>query len=84
MTIRYHYYIITDMRRLLVTLDDEMDKELAKFPNQAEIVREALRLYHGNIKTDTLARLRTAFVSLSEKLDETNSKLDRLLSRIPE
>lgn len=72
------------MRKLLVTLDDELSKELAKYPNQNEIVREALRIYNGNISTDTLVKLRTAFVELSSRMDTVTEKLDELLKRIPE
>lgn len=70
------------MRKLLITLDDELDKELAQYPNQNEIVREALRLYKLDISTDTIAGLRASYKQLLKVMDERftfyDAKFDRL------
>lgn len=46
------------MRKLLVTLDDDLSKKLATYPNQNEVVRKALRLYIGDISADSIEGLR--------------------------
>lgn len=77
------------MRKLLVTLDDELDKELAKYPNQNETVREALRLYNGDIGTDTIAGLRESYKLLRsfmegkfETYDYSFKQLDKLINAL--
>jgi hypothetical protein len=54
------------VRKLLVTLDDDLDKVLAGLPNQSGVVRAALRLYMCDISTDTLEGLRAAFHRLEQ------------------
>lgn len=66
------------MRKLLVTLDDEIAPLLAKFPNQNEIVRQALRLYIGDITTDTRQGIVTSYKIIAKTLREIDSKLDYL------
>lgn len=66
------------MRKLLVTLDDDLSKELAKYPNQNEIVRKALRLYIGDITTDTVEGLRASYEIITKYLKEIDSKIDYL------
>lgn len=77
------------MRKLLITLDDEMDKVLAQYPNQNQIVREALRLYNGDITTDTIAGLRQSYKNLleytkskHEYYDQVFGRLDKLISML--
>lgn len=75
------------MRKLLITLDDELDNLLAGAPNQSEIVRNALRLYMHDISTpDTIAGLRESYSKLqsymqskSENYDRSFAKLDKLI-----
>jgi hypothetical protein len=64
------------MRRLLVTLDDDLDLCLAKYPNQAEIVRNAVRLYHGDITPDTIDGMRAAFAQLTKQIKELEETLN--------
>ncbi len=66
------------MRRLVVTLDDELAPLLAKYPNQNEIVREALRLYIGDITTDTRQGIVTSYKIIAQMLKEIDSKVDYL------
>lgn len=75
------------MRKLLVTLDDDLSKELAKYPNQNEVVRNALRLYNGDITTDTIQGLRVSYKVLKDLMeerfaayDESFARLDKLIS----
>lgn len=75
------------MRKLLVTLDDDLGKELAKYPNQAGIVRNALRLYMGDIRTDTVVGIRKTYIDLRtfmeskfEKYDYDFAQLEKLIS----
>lgn len=62
------------MRKLLVTLDDDLSKVLAEKPNQSEVVREALRLYNENITTGTLVGMRQSFVLLTKKLQDLEDR----------
>lgn len=70
------------MRKLLVTLDDELDTLLSKYPNQNEVVREATRLYIGDITTDTLEGLRASYVLITKHLKEIESKIDYIGGRV--
>lgn len=70
------------MRKLLVTLDDELAKELAKYPNQNEIVRQALRLYIGDITTETVAGIRKSYQVLLHYMKESDSKLDYIARKV--
>lgn len=83
----YKRDILTDMRKLLVTLDDDLDKVLAQYPNQNQIVREALKLYNGDITTDTIAGLRKSYDNLlrytkskHEYYDQVFARLDKLIN----
>lgn len=58
----------------MVTLDTDMDKELAKYPNQAETLRQAFKLYHGNITTDTVDGMRAAFIKLQNSMQEMENR----------
>lgn len=70
------------MRKLLVTLDDDLSPLLAKYPNQNEIVRKALRLYIGDITTDTVDGLRTSYKIIAKRLNEIDSKVDYIAGRV--
>lgn len=70
------------MRKLLVTLDDELSKKLSTYPNQNEIVRKAVRLYIGDITTDSIEGMRVAFTQLNRKAVEMDSKLDYIAKTI--
>ena len=72
------------MRKLLITLDDNLDLWLGSFPNQNEVVRKALAVYKEDITTDVVAGLRKAFRELKENQDRTNELLEKLVARIPE
>ena len=78
----YKTDIITDMRKLLVTLDDDLDKELAKYPNQNEIVREALRVYKLDISTDTVAGMRKSYAALRKYMETKFEYYDRVFGRL--
>ena len=70
------------MRKLLVTLDDDLSNLLAKYPNQNEIVRESLRLYIGDITTDTRANLVAALKLIAKTTKEIESKVDYIAARV--
>lgn len=76
-------------RKLLITLDNELDPWLAKQPNQAETVRKALTIYKSNISTDTIDGLRESYKHLLKTItsrfdayDESFKKMDRLIEYI--
>jgi Arc/MetJ-type ribon-helix-helix transcriptional regulator len=62
------------MRRINVTLDEETSKVLAGKANQSEVIREAVRMYHGGITTDTLAGMRAAFLSLKKQMQDLDAR----------
>jgi Arc/MetJ-type ribon-helix-helix transcriptional regulator len=67
------------MKRMIITIDDETAKVLAKHPNQSEIVRQALKLYQEDITTDTLAGIKEAFRIMLKRIDKTDALIrDRL------
>lgn len=70
------------MRRLVVTLDDELSPLLAKYPNQNEIVRQALRLYIGDIATDTREGLRSSLSIVAAQLKKQDHKLQDMDGKI--
>lgn len=75
------------MRKLLVTLDDDLAKELSKYPNQNETIRTALRLYNEDISTpDTIHGLRKSYKALIyfqktkfEYYDQVFKQLEKLI-----
>lgn len=70
------------MRKLLVTLDDELSPLLAKYPNQNEIVRESLRLYIGDITTDTREGLVASYKILIKLHKEIDAKLNYIARKL--
>jgi len=77
------------MRKLLITLDDDLDNLLRKYPNQNEVVREALRVYKLDISTDTIAGMRKSYLVLKkfmeskfEYYDEVFRRLDKLINML--
>lgn len=77
------------MRKLVITLDDELDTWLSSHPNQNDTVRKALNLYKGDITTDTVSDIKKSYLILKEYIqqhfeqyDESFSKLDILISEL--
>ena len=64
------------MKKLLLTLDDDTAKELAKYPNRSETLREAFRMYNGHISTDTLAGMGISFTNLLKNQEELKMRFD--------
>lgn len=57
------------MKKVLVVLTDDLAKELAKSPNMSHTVREALKVYNGDISTDTIQGLRESYKNLQEYME---------------
>lgn len=72
------------MRRINISLDEETSNLLAKKTNQSETVREALRMYHGGITTDTLVGMRAAFIQLDKRLQEFEGRFVELYEMVEE
>ncbi len=66
------------MRKLLVTLDDDLDERLKHVVNQNEVVRVALRLYLAEDVGSSLDGLRAGYAILAKALKEIDSKIDYL------
>lgn len=70
------------MRKLLVSLDDDLANLLAKYPNQNETVRLALKLYISDIVPETLEGIRAAYGQLTKAIVEVDSKINYIASKI--
>ena len=70
------------MRKLLVTLDDDLSNLLAKYPNQNEIIRQSLRLYISDITPDTIEGLRASYTKVAKALKEIDSKVDYIAGKL--
>jgi len=70
------------MKKLLLTLDDEMAKELAKYPNQSEVLREAFRIYKLDISTDTVAGMRKSYDLLKKYMETKFEYYDHVFSQL--
>lgn len=66
----------------MITLDDELDLWLEKQPNQNQVVRDALRLYKGNIDSHTLQGFRRAFSVLDERTKELEERFLELYDMV--
>lgn len=70
------------MRRLNITLDEETDHLLAQHANQSEIVREAIKMYHGGITTETLAGMRQSYDNLRKYMENKFEYYDIVFKRL--
>lgn len=66
------------MRKLLITLDDEMDKVLASYPNQSDVVRKALRLYNGDITTESIKSIQLRLVKINQRLASIENGITKI------
>lgn len=70
------------MKRVLISIDDEAAKELAKSKNQSETVRHALKVYQSGISTETFAGIAASYKLTEKRLKEIDSKLDYIASKL--
>lgn len=70
------------MKRFIFELDETSAKVLEGKVNKAEVVRKALALYNGDIKTDSIEGLREAFKRTQQETREINIKLKVLADLI--
>lgn len=75
------------MKQLHIWITDEQAKELAKYPNKTEAVRNAIDLYNEDITPDTVRGLRVSYTVLIKQInerftqqDEKFERMDKLLS----
>ena len=72
------------MTRLMITLDEESANLLDGKTNKAHIVREAIKLYHGDITPDTLDGIRAAFLQISQGQEKQYEELTNMLYEMTE
>jgi hypothetical protein len=70
------------MRRLLITLDDELDPWMARQANQSETVRNALNIYKGDISTDTIQGLRQSYTRLTKYMEDKFEYYDSVFKQL--
>ena len=75
-------YIITDMKKLLVVLDDETSNLLADEKNKSALVREAVKYIKLDISPDTIDGLRRSYNQLARQIKEMDSKLDFIARKL--
>lgn len=56
------------MKRILVTIDDELYKELSTYPNKSGTLREAFRVYNSYMATDNLAGVMRSVIQVAKRL----------------
>jgi hypothetical protein len=67
---------------MLIVFDDETANLLNGVPNKSHIVREATKLYLGDILTDTREGLRTSYRIIAKSLKDIDGKLDYIDRKI--
>lgn len=75
-------YTLTDMKKLLVVLDDETSKVLEREINKSRFVREAVKYVSMDITPDTIEGMRSSYLMVAKQLKEIDSKLDYIAGRI--
>lgn len=64
------------MKKKLIVFTDEQAKELASYPNQSEIIRNALDVYMSNISPEMLNAMRMTFKQINSRLANIEQALD--------
>jgi len=80
----YNWYILTDMKKRMISLDEKTANLLEKSPNASETIRQALMIYNEDISTDTLAGMRQAFRLLAEQQEKQHEELTNMLFEMNE
>lgn len=75
-------YILTDMKKLLVILDDETYHLLEKEKNKSAVVREAIKYIKQDITPDTIDGMRKSYAVLAKAIKELDSKVDFIAKRV--
>lgn len=75
------------MKELLLKLTDKQFKELNKYPNKSQAIRNAIDIYNEHISTDTIQGLQKSYSQLTkymqtkfEYYDEAFARMDKLIS----
>ncbi len=63
-----------------IVLTDDLAKELESYPNQSEVIRNALQLYNGHITPEVLTGLRVAYKNINERLANIEMNMDKIAS----
>lgn len=74
--------MITDMKKLLVVLDEETAKVLEGKINKSAYVRESVKYMSMDISTDTLEGMRKSYQALTKLSKEMDAKLDYISNKL--
>ena len=66
------------MKKKIITLDNTLAKELESYPNQSEIVREALRVYMEYISPEVIVNLRKTFKIIDGRLANIEQSIETI------
>lgn len=64
---------------MLVVLTDKQAKELEKYPNKSEVIRNALDVYIEHISTDTVSGLKQSYAQLTKYMRFKFEHLEKLI-----
>jgi hypothetical protein len=56
------------MKKKIIVFTDEQAKELGKYPNQSDTIRNAFEVYNGHITPEVIKGLRLAYIKINERL----------------
>lgn len=70
------------MKRILLIITDKQSKELEKYPNRSEAIRNAIDIYIEHISTDTIQGLRKSYTLLNNKLDSKFEYYDYVFGQL--
>ena len=70
------------MKRISITLDEETLNLLAGKINVSETIRQAVKIYIGDISPDTIEGFRVAFTKVENRLKEIESKVDYIAGKL--
>lgn len=70
------------MKKKLITLDEETCKVLERYPNQSQVMREAIKLYSMDISLPTITGLLASYKQMITLQREINSKLDYMAKEL--
>ena len=66
------------MKKKLIVFTDDQAKELEKYPNQSEIIRNAFEVYNGHITPEVIKGLRLSYIKINNHLIGIENALSKI------
>lgn len=74
--------MLTDMKKLLVVLDDETAHLLSKEKNKSETIRQAIKYIKMDITIEKLEDLRKSYQVLTKAIIDMDEKIDYIAGKV--